>query len=101
MDDFVINFKSSLWVWDGPNPWYFITVPEKESKIIRERFRHVHRGWGSVPVTVQIGDSTWKTSIFWEKAGTYMLPIKKEIRINEDIKVEQKIKVALEFEELL
>lgn len=100
-DDFQINFKSNLWIWDGPSPWYFVTVPEKESKLIRERFRHVHRGWGSIPVVVQIGDSSWKTSIFWEKKGTYLLPIKKEIRVAEKLITNNKIEAILQFEDVI
>ena len=101
MEDFQVKFKSNLWIWDGPTPWYFVTVPEKESKIIRARFRHVHRGWGSIPVIVQIDDSTWKTSIFWEKKGTYLLPIKKEIRVREKLATNKEIEVSLEFEEVI
>lgn len=62
-----LQFNTKLWIWDGPNPWYFVTVPEKESAKIRKEFRALHRGWGSVPVNVEIGSSKWKTSIFWEK----------------------------------
>lgn len=99
--DFELDFTSNLWVWDGPAAWYFVTVPEKESKLIRDRFRHVHRGWGSIPVTVQIGESTWKTSIFWEKKGTYLLPIKKEIRTKEKLITNKKVEVKLGFEEAI
>lgn len=101
MDSYLLKFKSNLWVWDGSSPWYFVTVPEKESILIRERFRHVHRGWGSVPVLVQIGDSSWKTSIFWEKKGTYLLPIKKEIRNREKLVANKKIDVNLNFQEII
>ncbi len=80
-----INIKTKVWIWDGPNPWYFVRIPEAESKVIRKEFRAVHRGWGSIPVNVKIGESKWKTSIFWEKKGTYLLPIKKSIRIKENI----------------
>lgn len=80
-----LNLKTKIWIWEGPSPWYFITIPKKESKKIREEFRSVHRGWGSIPVKVKIEKSSWKTSIFWEKKGTYILPIKKEIRNAEKI----------------
>jgi len=101
MDSFEVDFRSNLWVWDGPSPWYFVTVPLKESKTIRERFRYVHRGWGSVPVKVQIGESAWKTSIFWEKKGTYLLPIKKEIRIIEKLITNKKIDINLSIEDVI
>lgn len=96
-----VNFKSNLWIWDGPSPWYFMTVPEKISKVIRARFRTVHRGWGSIPVEVIIGSSIWKTSIFWEKKGTYLLPIKKEVRVKENLVANKKFEVSLKIEEVI
>lgn len=96
-----IDFKSNLWIWDGPNPWYFVTVPKSLSNNIRLKFRHVHRGWGSIPVTVKIGASIWKTSIFWEKKGTYLLPVKKEIRTKEKLVVSKKVEIGLKIEEVI
>lgn len=96
-----LSFKANLWVWDGPNPWYFITVPKNISKDIRSRFRHVHRGWGSIPVEVNIGGSIWKTSIFWEKKGTYLLPIKKDVRARENLSANKKTQVSLKIADII
>lgn len=85
MEPYEITFKAKVWIYEGPTPWYFITVPEKESAELKKIFGAFHRGWGSIPVSVTIGASSWKTSIFWEKKGTYILPIKKEIRRAENI----------------
>ncbi|EKD87045.1 MAG: hypothetical protein ACD_37C00065G0005 [uncultured bacterium] len=85
MEDFEVKFKAKIWIYEGPTPWYMITVPLNVSTIIKKRFGHLHRGWGSIPVIVGIGESSWKTSIFWEKKGTYLLPIKKQIRVKEKI----------------
>lgn len=85
MNEFEVKFKARLWIYEAPAPWYMITVPVKESSEIKKKFGHLHRGWGSIPVEVKIGGSIWKTSIFWEKKGTYLLPIKKEIRRAENI----------------
>ncbi len=78
-----------MWIWEGPSPWYFITIPPKESEYIHKEFLDRHRGWTSLPVQVSIGKSVWRTSIFWEKkntSGTYLLPIKKKIRIAENLR---------------
>ena len=85
MDPYTLAFKAKVWIYEGPTPWYFVTVPEKESGALKKKFGAFHRGWGSIPVQVTIGASSWKTSIFWEKKGTYILPIKKEIRRAEKI----------------
>lgn len=83
--DYNFHIKAKVWIYEGPNPWYFVTVPKKEASFIRKELLHKHRGWGSIPTEVTIGKSTWKTSIFWEKAGTYLLPIKKSVRAKEGI----------------
>lgn len=89
------SFNEKLWIWDGPNPWYFITIPIKISTDLRKRYKDVHRGWGSLPVEVFIGKSNWKTSIFWEKRGSYLLPVKKLIRKAEQITNGDKVKVKI------
>ena len=85
MDSLELQIKAKVWIYEGPAPWYFVTVPKKESAELNKKFGSFHRGWGSIPVKVTIGASSWKTSIFWEKKGTYLLPIKKEIRKAENI----------------
>lgn len=73
--------------------WHFIYLPKKESREIKERFGKNARGWGSLPVMVNVGKTSWKTSIFPDKKSeTYLLPLKKEVRVKEgmfdkDIKV--------------
>ena len=85
MDSWEKTIKARLWIYEAPAPWYMITIPLSVSAEIKKMFGHLHRGWGSIPVTVGIGGSSWKTSIFWEKKGTYLLPIKKEIRKAESL----------------
>ena len=96
-----LKFKTKVWIWDGPSAWYFVTIPVKESLVVKEKYGKFHRGWGSVPIKVIIGKSIWNTSMFWEKSGTYLLPIKKEIRKNENISngsnVSIKIKISKEI----
>ncbi|MBI2621049.1 MAG: DUF1905 domain-containing protein [Candidatus Levybacteria bacterium] len=101
MEDFELEIKARVWIWEGTSPWYFVTIPKKESSLIRREFRHVHRGWGSIPVFVRIGKSNCKTSIFWEKKGTYILPIKKEIRHAEKITNGDVIKLSLLIENII
>ena len=75
------TFKSEIWLWDGKGAWHFITVPKDVSEQIKGFQADMPRkGFGSVPVKVTIGKTSWKTSIFPEKKGTYLLPIKKDVR---------------------
>jgi hypothetical protein len=74
-----IRFTGEIWFWKGPAPWYFVTVPDAESRELREIMPLVTYGWGMIPVDATIGDTTWYTAL-WEKDGNYILPIKAAIR---------------------
>ena len=73
------EFSGSIWFWKGPAPWYFVTVPEEVAQPLKAVAGTVTYGWGMIPVTVQIGDSTWTTSL-WPKDGSYIVPIKTSVR---------------------
>lgn len=73
-----------VWLYPGKAGWHFVTIPKKESEEIKARFGKHRVGWGSVPVTITLGKSTWKTSIFPDKkAGGYLLPLKADVRRKE------------------
>ena len=66
--------------------WHFVSVSKKASKEIKEKFDVMRRGFGSIPVVVTVGKTSWKTSIFpYKKSGTYLLPIKANVRKKEGI----------------
>ncbi len=70
-----IEFNGKIWYWRGPAPWYFITVPAKQSRDLKAILGLVTYGWGMIPVDAQIGNTEWKTSMF-PKDGRYIVPIK-------------------------
>lgn len=66
--------------------WHFIPVTRKIGQSIKETNGKSVRGFGSLPVEVSIGSSTWNTSIFPDKySGSYILPLKASVRKKEDI----------------
>lgn len=78
------TIQAVLWKYEGKGAWYFVTIPVETSSDIVRTYGSKRRGWGSIPVTVSIGISTWQTSIFPDsKSGTFLLPIKKSIRERE------------------
>lgn len=90
------GFDAKVWLYPGEAAWHFITVPIDLSKEIKLEFGGLARGWGSLPVNVQIGGSKWKTSIFSDsKSNTYILPIKSEIRKNEKIELGDALHINL------
>jgi len=92
------TFKAKIWLYQGGKAsWHFITLPKKQSEQIKFFEGGLRRGWGSVPVTVTIGRTTWKTSIFPDtKSGSYLLPLKADVRKKEKISADDTVNVSLE-----
>jgi len=94
----MITLSAPLWLWSGGNAsWHFITIPEEFAVEIRaESF--VHRGgFGSVRVEATIAGFTWRTSVFPQKNGTYILPVKKEARCRAGIAAGDVVTLELEL----
>jgi hypothetical protein len=78
--DVAITLTAPLWLSSGENgSWHFITVPEEQSSEIRAHAFARPRGFGSVRVEACIGAVTWNTSVFPQKAGGYILPVKADV----------------------
>ena len=89
MIDLEFSFTGEVWLWEAKTAaWHFVTLPEDMSEDIKAFTKHLARGFKSVKLEVSIGETHWKTSIFPSKErGAYILPIKKSVRIAEDITV--------------
>lgn len=92
----IYRIKERIFKWTGEASWYFIRIDEKVSENIKDNFGMLARGWGSLPVNVTLGESRWKTSIFPEK-GTYLLPIKSQIRKAEKINDGDTVNLQIEI----
>jgi hypothetical protein len=80
------RMRAKVWRYAGKATWYFAILPRRQSAAIRTLFGGMKRGWGSLPVAVTLGKTRWTTSIFPDrKAGTYLLPLKAEVRDREKI----------------
>jgi len=90
-----IEFNGKIWFWMGPAPWYFVTVPAKQSRDLKAISEFVTYGWGMIPVNVWIGKTEWKTSLF-PKDGRYIVPIKASVRKAENLEEGDKVTVRLE-----
>ena len=49
---------------DGGGAWHFVTLPIDQANEIDELAVLTSRGFGSVRVTVTIGETTWSTRLF-------------------------------------
>lgn len=85
-----VTFTAPLWEWDGDASWHFLTVPQDLSDAIEFLVASTggERGFGSVRVEVEVGSTTWRTSLFPDtKRGAYVLPVKKPVRRTEGLEV--------------
>ena len=62
------------------------------------RLEGVSRGFGSLKVSVMIGATTFKTSVFPSKElGGWLLPVKASVRKAEGLTAGDAVELALEF----
>jgi hypothetical protein len=88
--------RAKVWLYPGVGGWHFVTLPKKQSRIIRNTFGFLKRGWGSLPVVATIGKTEWNTSIFPDsKSGSYLLPLKAAVLKSEDIGADDTIRLSI------
>jgi len=93
------SFKEEIWIYPSETAaWHFATLPKEQAKKIKSVFGANSRGFGSLPVSVTVGQTNWQTSIFPEKRSeSYILPIKSEVRRKEGISAGDKVSFSLEI----
>jgi hypothetical protein len=96
IDSLDLEFDGEVWQWRGPSPFYFITVPDEPSALLRSMSSAVTYGWGMIPVRVRIGRTTWETSLF-PKDGRYVVPLKDAVRAAERLDEGELASVWLEL----
>lgn len=92
----MLEFSGEIWIWRGPAPFYFVTVPETESEMIKDISNLITYGWGMIPVQVTIGETVWTTSL-WPKAGGYVVPLKDRVRKAEQLSEGERVTIKLEL----
>ena len=91
------RFTADLWQWQAQGGWFFVTLTREASAVVRERPRPP-RGFGSVRVRATIGGSSWETSVFPDsRSGSFLLPVKKEVRASEDVGEGDPVDLRLEI----
>ena len=88
------EFEATLWEWRGPAPFYFLSLPVALAEEIKSAASVLSYGWGMIPVVATIQGRDFKTSMF-SKNGTYVLPVKNEVRLPLNLAVDDLIEVSL------
>ena len=86
--------RANVFEWRGPAPYHFVAVTGEAAEEIRDVAASVTYGWGMIPVSCRVGDTTFTTSL-WPKDGTYYLPLKDAVRASENIRLGATITVHL------
>lgn len=90
------EFVENVWKYNGEAGWYFISLPKEISTEIRSMLKEQEEGWGRLKANTKIGNSEWKTAVWFDtKLNTYLLPIKAEIRKREKIDTGNSISVSI------
>lgn len=91
-------FRAELWEHspDDPGSWHFVTLPVELSEDIAME-AGPRGGFGSVRVDARIGSTAWRTSLFPDNAaGSFVLPVKKQVRRAEGLSAGATCEVVLE-----
>jgi len=84
-------------LYEGPDPWHFLTVPPELSEAIRDHSAGSSSRFGSVRVVATIGTTAWRTSVFPDKeSGAFQLPVKAAVRKAEDLVLGDIVTVRIE-----
>ena len=94
----MIAITATIWLWsEGKGHWHFLTVPPEEAVEIRAHSLGVRRGFGSARVEATINGVTWRTSVFPQKSGGYILPIKADARRRAGVSAGDDVTCTLEL----
>jgi hypothetical protein len=95
-----VDFAAELWEHEGDGAWFFVSVPVDLSDEVRDAEGGARRGFGSLRVAATVGGTTWTTSVFPSKSGSYVLPVKKAVRKAEGIEPGDVVEVSLDLLDL-
>jgi hypothetical protein len=88
------QFTGTMIEWRGPAPFHYIAIPADLCVEIKAAAKVLSYGWGVIPVTSTIGETTFTTSLF-PKDGGYLLPVKNAVRLPEKLELGMNVKVKL------
>jgi hypothetical protein len=91
----VLEFAGEIFLWRGPSPYFFVTVPDEPSAALESASPTVSYGWGCIPVTAHLGETTWRTSLF-PKDDRYLVPLKVAVRKAEGVDLGDVVRIRLD-----
>lgn len=94
------ELTGEVWLSPGKGGWHFVTLPTDLADELGARHQDAHRAFGSLRVTAALGASRWRTSLFTDtRSGSYLLPIKAEVRRSELVQDGDTARITLELDD--
>ena len=78
------DVTGEVWWWRGPAPFHVVTVPPDAADAIGAAAARGTCGWGTVQAEVDLGLTSWSTSL-WPTDGGYVVPLKDAVRRAEGV----------------
>jgi len=93
-----MEFEAEIWKYEGPGGWHFVTLPGELGLRIRAERAFDGPGWGIVKVRATINGTVAETSLFPDKkSGSYLMPLKANVRRVARLAVGDAIRVRLDI----
>ena len=99
-----ITHATRLCRWTGAQGgnWFYCAIDGEAGEALAtaalvRRLEGMARGFGSLRVTAQIGETRWQTSVFPQKGGGWLLLVKAAVRKAEGIGEGDEVELTLEF----
>ncbi len=90
------TIRVQVWRSASAAGWHFVTLPEDVADEVRARIAGSPSPFGMARVEATIGATTWSTSLFADtRRGSFLLPIKADVRRREDIEDGDTVDVTL------
>ena len=90
-----IEISAPVFQAEDGDAWHFAELPEELTEVVDRFTGGPSGGWASVKVEATVGVTTWNTSLFLSTDGTYLLPLKRPVRIAESIDAGDEIDLML------
>ena len=84
-------FRGEVRLFPQEGGWYYVAVPKKYTKLYGELADR-----GLIPVTAQVGETQWNTSLLPKGDGTHFVALKAHVRKCEGIELGDRIQVRFQ-----
>lgn len=91
------TFEGEVLIGQGDGAWHFIQLPLDLGEELGRIAGGMRGRWGSLKVEATVGHTTWNTSIFPDDEGSFVLPVKAEVRKAEEVGEGDLVEVILEL----